>query len=75
MSVLVHKVQEFGLNVNDYQVVVLHSNNEQLAKDFCGKLLDYLGHEANILVKQISPIAGLHCGENALGVAFHSKRR
>lgn len=75
MSVLVNKVREFGQNVNDYQVVVLHSNNEELAKEFCGKLLDYLGHEANILVKQISPIIGLHCGENTLGVAFHCKRR
>ena len=72
---LVNKVKEIGQNVNDYPVYVMHSHNEKGANELKAKLIEYLGEEAGIIIKEIGPIIGAHCGLDVLGVVFHSKCR
>lgn len=70
---LEQKIVEFGLNVNDHSVYVLHTNNELLAKKVKKDLINILGDEAQIVVKQVSPLYAIYCGEGAVGISFHSK--
>lgn len=75
ISELVDKLKEFGQNVNDYTVYVLHANALENANLLCEKVREYLGYEANIEIKQIGPFAGMFCKSGTVGIVFHSKIR
>ena len=73
VSELEQQIALNGLNVIDYNIYVLHTNNEALAKKIKKDLINMLGDEAQIVVKQVSPLYAIYCGEGAVGLSFHSK--
>ena len=72
---LVQYVEELGEDVKDHRIIVAHSDAYNLVEELIALLKEKLGEDLNILVVDVNPTAGSHCGPNALGISFHAKHR
>ena len=73
LSILVNKLKQFGQNVNDYKIYIMHSDSLEDANYLCEKVREYVGYEADIEIRQIGPIVGMYCKKGTVGIVFHSK--
>lgn len=71
---LLSYVEEFGENIQDYTVVVGHTDYLEEALKFGEKLIEKFG-PLDIDYVCVNPVCAAHCGPDAIGVAFHSKHR
>lgn len=73
---LLREVDEKGLDVKKYGVVIGHTDAAQELLDaVISGLRSKFGDDLDITVVPTNPTAGAHCGPNGVGVAFHSKCR
>lgn len=70
---VMNNLQKKGENVNDYPVIITHSNNEKFANELREKVVEYLGKEANIIVENMSPYTCMFCGLNSIEITYHCK--
>lgn len=71
---LVDKVKQYGTNLADYPLYVLHADCEEDGQFVFDKLKE-LFPEVNIEIAPIGPVIGAHCGPGTVGVIFHANKR
>ena len=72
---LVNYVVELGDNVKDHRVVIGHTDVPEIAAEAERQLKDKLGDDLNVIIQNVNPTIGSHCGPNALGICFHAIHR
>lgn len=75
IDALINYVETLGDHLNDYKVVVGHTDSESIAKEIVQKLKNKFGSNLNIETVIVNPTAGAHCGPNGVGIAFHAIHR
>ena len=68
-------VDELQDDIKNYPCVIAHSDADYLVDDVKAKLHEKYGEDLKIEVIYVNPTAGSHCGPDALGLAFHAKKR
>ena len=68
-------VDELQVDIKKYPCVIAHSDADYLVDDVKAKLHEKYGEDLKIEVIYVNPTAGSHCGPDALGLAFHAKKR
>lgn len=68
-------VDELQVDIKKYPCVIAHSDADYLVEDVKAKLHEKYGEDLKIEVIYVNPTAGSHCGPDALGLAFHAKKR
>lgn len=72
---LVDYVAELGEDLDKYEMIVGHADNIELAEALIKEIKTRIGENLNIIIRQVNPTAGAHCGPDTLGVAFHAIHR
>lgn len=62
-------------DIKSYPVIIAHGDAMPLVEEFSKMLKDEFGDDLQIMVEDINPTAGSHCGPDTLGVTFHAKHR
>lgn len=67
--------QECVENVNkDYQIIILHADNLEMAELAKGLVREKLGDDVEINIYPIGPVIGSHCGPGTTGVVYSIKK-
>ena len=72
---LVNYVVELGDNVKDHRVVIGHTDVPEIAAEAERQLKEKFGDDLNVIIQNVNPTIGSHCGPNALGICFHAIHR
>ncbi len=72
---LVNYVVELGDNVKDHRVVIGHTDVPEIAAEAERQLKEKFGSDLNVIIQNVNPTIGSHCGPNALGICFHAIHR
>ena len=72
---LIKYVEDLGDDIKEHRIIVGNSDVPELAEDIVARLKERFGDDLNIVIADVNPTAGSHCGPNALGICFHSKHR
>ena len=72
---LVQYVVDLGDNVKDHRVVIGHTDVPEIAAEAERQLKAKLGDDLNVIIQNVNPTIGSHCGPNALGICFHAIHR
>ena len=72
---LVQYVEELGDDVKGHRVVIGHSDCPELVELAKGMLREKFGDDLRIVVTEVNPTIGSHCGPNGLGICFHAVHR
>lgn len=72
---LVRYVDELGDDVRSHKIVIGNADAPELVEQTLEALKAKLGDDLDILVVDVNPTAGSHCGPDTLGISFHSKHR
>ena len=75
ISRLISCVEELGEDLYDYRVIVGHADAPDIAEKVAGILKEKYGEKLNIVMVEVNPTAGSHCGPDTVGVCFHAKHR
>lgn len=62
-------------DIKQYPVIIAHGDAMYLVNEFKTMLKKQFGDDLNIIVEDVNPTAGAHCGPDAIGVTFHAKHR
>lgn len=68
-------VEELQENIKDHQVIIAHTDAEEIAKALETMLKIRYGEDLDTEIVVVNPTIGSHCGPDCVGVAFHSKHR
>ena len=68
-------VDELGDGLCDYRVVVGHADAPRIAEKIVAALKEKYGEKLNIVLADVNPTAGSHCGPDTVGVCFHAIHR
>ena len=68
-------VEELGDDLYNHRVIVGHADAPRIAEQIVAALRAKYGKELNILVADVNPTAGSHCGPDTVGVCFHAIHR
>lgn len=72
---IVEMVVENEENIQDYPVIIAHSDSLEIAHLLEEMLKQKFGNNLKTEYVVVNPTAGAHCGPNCVGVAFHAKHR
>ena len=72
---LVQYVVELGDNVKDHRVIIGHTDVPEIAAEAERQLKAKFGDDLNVIIQNVNPTIGSHCGPNALGICFHAIHR
>lgn len=72
---LVSYVEELGDNIKDHRIIIGHTDALDLALKLAQMIQEKFGEGLRIEYAVVNPTAGSHCGPDAVGICFHSKRR
>ena len=72
---LLSYVDELGEDLCSQRVIVGHADAPQIAEKVAALLREKYGEQLNILIADVNPTAGSHCGPDTVGVCFHAKHR
>lgn len=75
ISRLVQYVVELGDDVKNHRIIVAHTDARPLVDLFIEELKAAIGDDLNILILDVNPTAGSHCGPDSMGVSFHAIHR
>ena len=68
-------VDELGDAICDYRVIVGHADAPRIAEKIVAALREKYGEKLNIVLADVNPTAGSHCGPDTVGVCFHAIHR
>jgi DegV family protein with EDD domain len=72
---LVNTVVEQGDKVKEHRVVIAHSDCPAIAEEAARQLKAKFGDDLNVLIQNVNPTIGSHCGPDGLGICFHAIHR
>lgn len=72
---LISYVDELGDDIYHHRVIVGNADAPKLAESIISILREKYGEKLNILLVDVNPTAGSHCGPDTVGVCFHAKHR
>ena len=72
---LVSYVDELGEDLTGHRVIVGHADAPAIAEKVAGILREKYGEKLEIVLADVNPTAGSHCGPDTVGVCFHAKHR
>ena len=72
---LVNTVVEQGDKVKEHRVVIAHSDCPAIAEEAARQLKARFGDDLNVLIQNVNPTIGSHCGPDGLGICFHAIHR
>ncbi|MBO7535937.1 MAG: DegV family EDD domain-containing protein, partial [Bacilli bacterium] len=72
---LVKYVEELGEDIKDHRIVVAHTDAPKIVEELISLLKAKFGDDLNILVMDVNPTAGSHCGPDSVGISFHAIHR
>lgn len=72
---ILNYVKELQEDIKSYPVIIAHGDAMPLVEEFSKMLKAEFGEDLDIIVEDINPTAGSHCGPDTLGVTFHAKHR
>ena len=72
---LLSYVDELGDDLYHYRVIVGHADAPQIAEKIIAALKEKYGEKLNIVLADVNPTAGSHCGPDTVGVCFHAIHR
>ncbi len=72
---LISYVDELGDNVKDHEVIIAHSDAEDIVEEIRNILIEKYGEDLKIETVLVNPTTGAHAGPSAVGVAFHAIHR
>lgn len=75
VSTIVNYVKELGDDVKNHRIIVAHTDAPKLVEATVNLLKEELGDDLNIVIVDVNPTAGSHCGPDSVGVSFHAIHR
>ena len=72
---LLSYVDELGDDLYNYRVIVGHADAPQIAEKIIAALKEKYGEKLNVILADVNPTAGSHCGPDTVGVCFHAIHR
>ena len=72
---LISYVDELGEDLYSQRVIVGHADAPQIAEKIVAILREKYGEKLDILLADVNPTAGSHCGPDTVGICFHAKHR
>ncbi len=72
---LIAYVDELGDDLYSHRVIVGHADAPRIAEKVVGLLREKYGEGLDIILADVNPTAGSHCGPDTVGVCFHAKHR
>ena len=72
---MVKYVEELGEDIKDHRIVVAHTDAPKIVEELISLLKAKFGDDLNILVMDVNPTAGSHCGPDSVGISFHAIHR
>ena len=61
--------------MKEHEVIVAHTDAEDIVEEIKGRLYEKFGDDLNIETVMVNPTTGAHAGPSAVGIAFHSIHR
>ncbi len=68
-------MDELGDNVKAHRVLVASADVNEITEVICERIKEKYGDDTRVIMVQVNPTAGSHCGPNALGICFHAIHR
>lgn len=68
-------VDELGEDVTEHEVIIAHSDAEDIVEEIKSRLIEKFGEDLKIEIVMVNPTTGAHAGPSAAGIAFHSIHR
>ena len=68
-------VDELGDDLYNHRVIVGHADAPQIAEKIIAALREKYGEKLNVVLADVNPTAGSHCGPDTVGVCFHAIHR
>ena len=72
---LVSYVEELGEDIKDHRIIIGHCDAPADKDKIIERLEEKFGKLDNIMVVDVNPTAGCHCGPDSIGICFHAKHR
>ena len=72
---LLSYVDTLGDDLYNYRVIVGHADAPQIAGKIVSALREKYGEKLTVLLADVNPTAGSHCGPDTVGVCFHAIHR
>ncbi|MBQ7625017.1 MAG: DegV family protein [Clostridia bacterium] len=72
---LISYVEELGDDLYNHRVIVGHADSPRIAGQIADILREKYGEKLNVLLADVNPTAGSHCGPDTVGVCFHAIHR
>ena len=72
---LVSYVDELGDDLSEHRVIVGHSDAPRIAEKVVDMLKEAYGDGLRIVISEVNPTAGSHCGPDCVGISFHALHR
>ncbi|MDY4849402.1 MAG: DegV family protein [Bacilli bacterium] len=72
---IVEYVKKLQDNIFDHEVLIAHTDNIEIAHQLEEMLQKEFGGKLNIVIRDVNPTAGSHCGPDCVGVNFHAIHR
>lgn len=68
-------MDKVGDDVANHKIIIAHADSMNLVEELISLCKAKYGENLDILVEDINPTAGSHCGPDCAGIAFHAKHR
>lgn len=68
-------MDKVGDDVANHKIIIAHADSMNLVEELIALCKAKYGDNLDILVEDINPTAGSHCGPDCAGIAFHAKHR
>ena len=72
---LVQYVEDLGEDLKAHRVLIGHTDCLDIATEAERQLKEKFGQDLNVIINDVNPTIGSHCGPNAIGICFHAKHR
>lgn len=75
LAKIMAKIDELQEDIGKHRVIIGHCDIPETAKLCEKKLKEKYGEDLNVIITDVNPTAGSHCGPGSLGISFHAKHR
>lgn len=72
---LISYVEDLGEDLYGHRVIVGHADAPRIAEQVVGILREKYGEKLEIVLADVNPTAGSHCGPDTVGICFHAIHR
>ena len=72
---LLSYVDQLGDDLYNHRVIVGHADAPQIAEKIIASLKEKYGEKLNVVLADVNPTAGSHCGPDTVGICFHAIHR